>query len=160
LQTTIPIFGMLFAHWMLPDEPLRFQKLAGALLAIGGVVLICGRLLNFGGIWAFWGGGGILLGGASAAFSNVVLQKPAFSLSPAMLAGWQMFFGVLPLLLLGSLVEGNPAHFHWTRMSIFCLLYLAIVGSSFTFLLLYWLLPRMSVTNLQTISLITPPGAV
>ena len=23
LQTTIPIFGMLFAHWMLPDEPLR-----------------------------------------------------------------------------------------------------------------------------------------
>jgi len=27
-------------------------------------------------------------------------------------------------------------------------------------LLLYWLLPRMTVTNLQTISLITPPGAV
>jgi drug/metabolite transporter (DMT)-like permease len=40
------------------------------------------------------------------------------------------------------------------------LLYLAIIGSSLTFLLLYWLLPRMSVTNLQTISLITPPGAV
>ena len=46
------------------------------------------------------------------------------------------------------------------EMSIFCLLYLAIIGSSLTFLLLYWLLPRMSVTNLQTISLITPPGAV
>src|SRR5438067_3450710 len=53
LQTTIPIFGMLFAHWMLPDEPLRLQKLAGALLAIGGVALICGRLLDFGGIRAF-----------------------------------------------------------------------------------------------------------
>ena len=35
LQTTITIFGMLFAHWMLPDEPLRLQKLAGALIAIG-----------------------------------------------------------------------------------------------------------------------------
>lgn len=45
-------------------------------------------------------------------------------------------------------------------MSIFCLLYLAVIGSALTFLLLYWLLPRMSVTNLQTISLITPPGAV
>ena len=43
---------------------------------------------------------------------------------------------------------------------VFLLLYLAIVGSSFTFLLLYWLMPRMSVTNLQTISLITPPGAI
>ena len=43
---------------------------------------------------------------------------------------------------------------------VLCLLYLAVVGSSFTFLLLYWLLPRMSVTNLQTISFITPPGAI
>jgi drug/metabolite transporter (DMT)-like permease len=160
LQATIPIFGMLFAHWLLPDEPLRLQKLAGALLAIGGVALICGRLLDFGGVWAFWGGVGISLGGAAAAFSNVVLKKRAMRLAPAMLAAWQMFFGVVPLLLLGLTVDGNPVHFHWTRMSIFCLLYLAIVGSSFTFLLLYWLLPRMSVTNLQTISLITPPGAV
>jgi len=160
LQTTIPIFGMLFAHWMLPDEPLRLQKLAGALLAMGGVALICGRLLDFGGVWAFWGGVGISLGGSAAAFSNVLLKKRALTLSPAMLAAWQMFFGTVPLLILGALVDGNPANFHWSRMSIFCLLYLAIVGSSFTFLLLYWLLPRMSVTNLQTISLITPPGAV
>ena len=160
LQTTIPIFGMLFAHWMLPDEPLRLQKLAGALLAIGGVALICGRLLDFGGVWAFWGGVGISLGGAAAAFSNVLLKKRAITLSPAMLAAWQMFFGVVPLLFLGLIVDGNPARFHWTPMSTFCLFYLAIVGSSFTFLLLYWLLPRMSVTNLQTISLITPPGAV
>src|SRR6184192_2604160 len=26
LQATIPIFGIMFAHWMLPDEPLRLQK--------------------------------------------------------------------------------------------------------------------------------------
>jgi drug/metabolite transporter (DMT)-like permease len=77
-----------------------------------------------------------------------------------MLAAWQMIFGTVPLLLLGFVVDGNPARFHWTPMSIFCLLYLAVIGSALTFLLLYWLLPRMSVTNLQTISLITPPGAV
>src|ERR1051326_6457197 len=160
LQTTILIFGMLFAHWMLPDEPLRLQKLAGALLAIGGVALICGRLLDFGGVWAFWGGIGISIGGAAAALSNVLLKKRAITLAPAMLAAWQMIFGTIPMLILGAVVDGNPARFHWTSMSIFCLLYLAIVGSSFTFLLLYWLLPRMTVTNLQTISLITPPGAV
>ncbi len=160
LQTTIPIFGMLFAHWMLPEEPLRLQKVAGALLAISGVALICGRLLDFGGVWAFWGGVGIALGGAAAAFSNVLLKKSAITLAPAMLAAWQMFFGIIPLLIFGAIIDGSPARFHWTPMSLFCLLYLAIVGSSFTFLLLYWLLPRMTVTNLQTISLITPPGAV
>src|SRR5437870_5476610 len=84
LQTTIPIFGMFFAHWLLPNEPLRLQKVFGALLAMAGVALICGRLLDFGGVWAFWGGVGISIGGAAAAFSNVLLKKRAITLAPAM----------------------------------------------------------------------------
>jgi len=160
LQATIPIFGMVFAHWMLPNEPLRLQKLSGAIIALGGVAIICARLLDFNGLLAFWGGLGIVFGAASAAFSNVLLKARAIRLAPAMLAAWQMIFGTVPLLLLGFVVDGNPARFHWTPMSIFCLVYLAVIGSALTFLLLYWLLPRMSVTNLQTISLITPPGAV
>src|SRR3989442_1928869 len=144
LQATIPIFGMIFAHWMLPDEPLRLQKLMGALLALGGVALICMRLLSFSGLLAFWCGVGISLCGAAAGFSNVVLKKRAIQIAPAMLAAWQMIFGTVPLLILGAIVDGNPLRFHWSMMSIFCLLYLSVIGSSLTFLLLYWLLPRMS----------------
>jgi drug/metabolite transporter (DMT)-like permease len=146
LQATIPIFGMVFAHWMLPSEPIRLQKLAGALIAIGGVAIICARLLNFSGVMAFWGALGIVIGAAGASCNarafNATFEKAA------------------PLLVLGFTIDGNPAKFHWTAMAVFCLLYLAIVGSALTFLLLYWLLPRMTVTNLQTIALITPPGAV
>src|SRR5437588_6947853 len=160
LQATIPIFGMLFAHWLLADEPLRWQRVAGAFLALGGVALICGRLLDRGGILAFWGGLGIVVGAAGAAFSNVLIKRRALELAPAMIAAWQMIFGTAPLLVLGFIFEGNPTRFHWSAMSTFCLLYLAVIGSALAFLLLYWLLPRMSVTNLQTISLITPPGAV
>jgi drug/metabolite transporter (DMT)-like permease len=160
LQATIPIFGMLFAHWLLPEEPMRWQRLGGALLALTGVGLICGRLLDRGGVLAFWGGLGIVIGAAGAAYSNVLLKRRALELAPAMIAAWQMFFGIIPLIGVGLVFEGNPARFHWGAMSIFCLLYLAVIGSALTFLLLYWLLPRMTVTNLQTISLITPPGAV
>jgi drug/metabolite transporter (DMT)-like permease len=160
LQATIPIFGMVFAHLLIPAEPMRVQKLAGSLLALGGVAIICGRLFNFGGMMAFWGGLGIVLGAAGAAFSNVLLKARALQLAPAMIAAWQMIFGTVPLLVTGFVTEGNPLGFHWSTRAIFCLLYLAIIGSALTFLLLYWLLPRMTVTNLQTISLITPPGAV
>jgi len=160
LQATIPIFGMFFAHWFLPEEPLRWQRLGGALLALFGVALICGRLLERSGVLAFWGGFGIVVGAAGAAFSNVLLKRHALELAPAMIAAWQMFFGIIPLIVLGFALEGSPTRFHWSAMSIFCLLYLAVIGSALTFLLLYWLLPRMTVTNLQTISLITPPGAV
>ena len=160
LQATIPIFGMIFAHWMLPDEPLRLRRLAGAMIALGGVAIICGRLLGFNGPLAFWGGVAVVVGGASAAFANVLVKARSMQLAPAMLAAWQMIFGVAPLLLLGFAVDGNPARFHWTSTSVFCLLYLAVIGSALTFLLLYWLLPRLTVAQLQSISLITPPGAV
>src|ERR1700756_3588281 len=160
LQATIPIFGLFFAHWMLPDEPLRLQKLAGAVIALGGVTLICGRLLGFNGPLAFWGGLAVVVGAASAAFANVLVKARSMQLAPAMLAAWQMVFGTAPLLLLGFAVDGNPARFQWTPISVFCLLYLAVIGSALTFLLLYWLLPRLTVAQLQSISLITPPGAV
>ncbi|HZE58828.1 MAG TPA: EamA family transporter [Chthoniobacterales bacterium] len=160
LQATIPIFGMVFAHFIIPNEPLRSARIAGAVVALGGVAVICSRLLDFGGLLAFWGGVGIVFGAAGAAFSNVLLKARAIRLAPAMIAAWQMIFGLVPLLIAGFLLDGNPLHFHWTARATFCLFYLAIPGSALAFLLLYWLLPRMSVTNLQTISFITPPGAV
>src|SRR5438046_4096019 len=45
LQATIPIFGMVFAHLMLPAELMRVHKVAGALLARGGGAVIGGRVL-------------------------------------------------------------------------------------------------------------------
>ncbi len=160
LQAIIPVAGMAFAHWLLPSEPMRGQRVVGALLAVAGVALICGRLLDHGGIVTFWAGLAIVFGGAGAAFSNVLLKRRALKLAPAMIAAWQMIFGTVPLLSLGLIHDGNPLRFHWSALAIICLLYLAIVGSALAFLLLYWLLPRMPVNNLQTISLITPPGAV
>lgn len=160
LQATIPIFGMVFAHFILPSEPLRGARIAGALLALGGVAVICSRLLDFDGLLAFWGGVSIVFGAAGAALSNVFLKAREIRLAPAMIAAWQMIFGLVPLIVAGLLFEGNPFHFHWTARAAVCLFYLAIPGSAIAFLLLYWLMPRMSVTNLQTISFITPPGAV
>src|SRR5256714_4620274 len=160
LQATFRISGLFSALFVPPTEPLRRARIAGAVLALGGVAVICSRLLDFGGLLAFWGGVGIVFGAAGAAFSNVLLKARAIRLAPAMIAAWQMIFGLVPLIVAGLFFEGNPLHFHWTARATFCLFYLAIPGSALAFLLLYWLMPRMSVTNLQTISFITPPGAV
>jgi hypothetical protein len=88
LQATIPIFGMFFAHVMLPDEPLQLPKLLGVLLALGGVTLICGRLLGFNSPLAFWGGVAVVVGAASAAYANVLVRARSIQLAPDMLAAW------------------------------------------------------------------------
>ncbi len=160
LQATIPTFGLLFAHWMLPAEPMRWERIAGALLALGGVALICFKLLDFHGLWAFWGGVAIVAGAVVVAYANVLIKARQTQFAPAVMAAWQMLFALVPLLLLGFWTEGNPLHFRWTMLAVGCLLYLALVGSVLAFLLFYWLLNRVAVTNLLTISLITPPLAV
>src|SRR5438067_12285927 len=62
LQATIPIFGMVFAHLMPPDEPMRLQKVAGSLLPLGGLAMICARLLGVNGPIAMRAARGIVFG--------------------------------------------------------------------------------------------------
>jgi drug/metabolite transporter (DMT)-like permease len=160
LQATIPSFGLVFAHFYLPEERLKWERVIGALLALGGVTIICAKLLDFQGIMAFWGGVGIVVGAAAASYANVLIKARRKKFAPSMISAWQMLFALPPLLLIGFLHEGNPAHFHWSKMAVVCLLYLSLVGSVATFLMFYWLMNRVAVTNLLTISLVTPPLAV
>lgn len=160
LQATIPTFGLVFAHFYLPAERLKWERVLGALLALGGVTIICAKLLDFQGIMAFWGGVAIVVGAAAASYANILVKARGKKFAPVMISAWQMLFALPPLLLVGFWHEGNPLHFHWSKTAIFCLLYLSLVGSVAAFLMFYWLMNRVAVTNLLTISLITPPLAV
>ena len=160
LQATIPTFGLVFAHFYLPAESLKWERVLGAFLALAGVTLICAKLLDFQGIMAFWGGVAIVIGAAATSYANVLIKARGKKFAPAMISAWQMLFALVPLLLVGFWREGNPAHFHWSKTALACLLYLALIGSVAAFLLFYWLMNRIPVTNLLTISLITPPLAV
>ena len=71
-----------------------------------------------------------------------------------------MFFGMLLLFAIGIPLEGNPLNFHWTPMACSRSFYLAIVGSVIAFLLYYWLVLNMDVTNSMLIALVTPVVAV
>ena len=81
-------------------------------------------------------------------------------MEPATLAFGQMIFGLVPLLLIGIATEGNPLSFRWSGMALVSLFYLAIVGTVFAFLMYYWLVQHMDVTNTMLIALVTPIIAV
>ena len=71
-----------------------------------------------------------------------------------------MTFGLVPILLLGLTLEGNPLYFRWTTSAIVSLLYLALVGTVIAFILYYWLVQHMAVTKSMLIALVTPVTAV
>ena len=160
LQATIPAFGLVIAHFYLPGERLTTVKILGVVLGVAGVGVVFSNQLRVAGPQALAGCAALVFGSACAAYANVLVKARGSNLNPAILAGGQMVFGLVPLLLVGILLEGNPLQFHWTRMAIIALFYLAIVGSVIAFLSYYWLVQHMDVTKTMLIALVTPVIAV
>ncbi len=160
LQATLPAFGIVFAHFHLPAERLSWTKIAGVVLGIFGVGVVFSNQLAIAGRQALAGSVALVLSAIFAAYSNVLVKAYGKHLDPAILAAGQMLFGLLLLLGIGIPLEGNPLNFRWTPMALIALLYLAVVGSVIAFLLYYWLLLNMDVTNSMLIALVTPVVAV
>jgi drug/metabolite transporter (DMT)-like permease len=159
-QATIPLFGLLLAQVYLPNERLTARRLLGVLVGLAGVGIIFARQISIGDRWALAGGVGIVAGAFAAAYSGVLVKARAAKFDLTVLLGGQLCFGLIPLLIVALLKEGDPTKMHWTGMAVAAILYLALVGSVTAFLLYYWLVRNMDVTKSQLISLIIPVLAV
>jgi drug/metabolite transporter (DMT)-like permease len=159
-QATIPVFGLVIAHFYLPQERMTPGRIAGVVLGVFGVGVVFSNQLSVAGGRAFAGSVAMVLSSFFVAYSNVLIKARATKLDPAIIAAAQMFFGLIPLLLIGIPLEGNPFYFRWTAMAVISLFYLAIVGSVIAFLLYYWLIRNMDVTKTMLIALVTPVVAV
>lgn len=160
LQATTPAFGLVIAHIHLPAERMTWAKIAGVVLGVFGVGVVFSNQLSLAGGLALAGCIAVVASSIFVAYSNVLIKAHGKNLEPSILAAGQMFFGLVPLLLIGIPLEGNPLHYHWTPLALVSLFYLAIVGSVIAFLLYYWLIHNMDVTKTMMISLVTPVVAV
>jgi drug/metabolite transporter (DMT)-like permease len=160
LQATIPVFGLVIAHFYLPGEQMTTAKVFGVILGVAGVGVIFSDQLTVAGSRAIAGSAGLVVGSACAAYANVLVKSRGGNMQPATLTLGQMVFGLVPLLMIGIATEGNPFAFRWTRMAVVALFYLAIVGTVCAFLMYYWLVQHMDVTNTMLIALVTPVIAV
>ncbi len=160
LQATIPAFGLVIAHYYLPDERITAAKLAGVALGVVGVGVIFADQMKVAGAAALWGSAAILLSALCVAYSNVQLKLHCGHLDVPVLVAGQMSFGMVPLLAAGWLGEGGPFHLRWSVRAFAALLYLAVVGSVIAFLLYFWMVKKIAVTKTMLISLVTPVVAL
>lgn len=160
LQTITPVFGLVIAHYYLPEERITWLKLGGVMLGIAGVALIFSNQMTHEGPAALWGSVAIVIGAFSVAYASVLVKARGGRIDSATLALGQMVCGMIPLLLIGITTEGNPFKIRWTPLALLSLGYLALVGSAIAFLLYYWLVRNTKVTNTMLIPLVTPLIAV
>lgn len=160
LQSTLPAFGLIIAHFYLPGERMTAPRIAGVLFGVIGVGVVFSNQLQVSGPKALLGSAALVLSAFCAAYANVLVKAYGLNLQPSVLAAGQMICGLVPLLVVGISTEGNPLYFHWTSRAFLALGYLAVVGSVIAFLLYYWLVQHMQVTKSMLIALVTPVVAV
>ncbi len=157
LFASFPICVGLFAHFLLPDEPLTARAVAAAVSGLLGVAVI--EAPAVAGLFAsrsgpLLAGGSLVLGAAIvSAYANIVNKKWLSGVPPVVNVWGQTLVGSAALLLSAAVLErGVPAR--WTPPAIASLVYLAVFGTALTFAGLFWLIPKVPVAVVGTIPLV------
>ncbi len=160
LFSTLPLFVMIFAYGLLPEERPSLGGLLGLMGGFAGVVLIfsddVGALAD---PLARRAALILLLSPIGAALAQVVVKRwgsglNAFSLTAPPLAMTALFLGTLAWLFeRDRSIVLDPA-------PVLATLYLAVVGTAVTFILFFWLLRHVLATQLSLIAYAIPVVAV
>src|SRR6266540_3936607 len=139
LQSTFPAFGLVLAHFYLPEERMSAKKITGVAMGFVGVAIVFSDQLTIAGKGALLVSIALVMSAFCGSYGNVLVKAYGTQIDPFVLAAGQMVCGFPPLLAVGIAAEGNPFRFHWTSMALLSLAYLVIVGSVIAFTLFYWL---------------------
>lgn len=160
LAALIPVATAIWAHYMLPDEPIYTAKVVGLLVALSGVAV----LLASGDSGIGDEGRPLLAFGLSAVavaivgFAGVYAKRHTHAAEPMQTTGVQHVVGgaITIAIMLG--VEGPPVEITAAGWA-----WVTFLGGASTFLpfaLFYWLIRRVSATYASIIGYLVPLIAV
>jgi len=158
LFASFPLFIAVLSLWMLKAEPLSVPGWFGIGLGICGMIVIA--LDSFRTSDELFVGVSLALAASLAAAYGILLHKKvAVGENMITVAGLQMVFGAIPILLVAIVFE-DLASFNLTAKAAGSVAYLAVFGTVIAFLGYYWLLNRIRVVAVSLIGFVTPLIAI
>jgi drug/metabolite transporter (DMT)-like permease len=153
LLNSYAVHTVVLAHFMIPGDRLSLQRLAGVVIAYGGIVMLFGRELTAGGSTLL--GDAIMFGSAFLlAERTIYLARAVQKLDPLKLILAQAVIGGTLFLLLSSAFETRPTQ--WTPRLLAVLAYQGVLIAGFNFIVNLWLLKRYRPSSLATYFLTQP----
>jgi drug/metabolite transporter (DMT)-like permease len=156
----LPIYTAALVLLFLREEPVHRRFFFGVGIAIGGLVLAFGESLALGhSDRAALAAGAVLLSPLASSIGTIGQKRRGHGLDALSLNGWAML-GAGLMLLLASQAGESWSDARWTGEAVASLLYLAVLGSAVTFVILTILLREVSAVTMSYLPLILPFGAL
>lgn len=154
LMSAYPLWTAVFAHFLVPGDRLTARRLAGALVAYGGVLVVFRAGLS--------GGDGVTLLGDALLFVSalllgarqIVLSRFSQRITIEKLLMAQALVGGLSFLLTSWLFESGPTRYTVNLAA--ALLYQGVLIAGFVFLVQTWLLKNYPPSRVTTVYLSQP----
>jgi drug/metabolite transporter (DMT)-like permease len=159
LQSGTPVIALALG-WAFGSERVSLRKVLALAVGVLGVTMIFGSQARASGPHAILGSAAVFGGSACVAFAYVWLKTFGQHLHRTSVTALQSCAGLIPLVVVAIVVEGQPLPAQWSAASWVALLYLALFASILAFWLNYWLLARMDASALLMMGVAEIPVAV
>lgn len=154
INSMSPFFSVILARFLV-GEMLSWPKAAGLAIGFSGIILIFGADLQPLVSRRMWGELAVLVAAVSYALAGVHLKKHHEAMKPIPAVTVQMGATAAVLLLVGIPLEaGSPITVSLAGTVSF--LYLVLFGSVAAFLIYYYLVQNLRISQVAYVSMITP----
>ena len=164
LNSTVPLFTIVLAHFFVSDERLTNRRVGGLVIGFSGVVVLmapqtAGKTSDLGNLDSLLIRGEYVYGAVASvcyAIATVIGRRNLRGEQPVLTSATQVSFGALWLLPLVLLSGGLPtlagvSPFIWASM-----LWLGAVGSGLAYLLYFMLLREVGATQVVVVTYVLP----
>ena len=156
LNSTVPLFTLVLAHFALHDEPITARKAAGLLIGFGGIVVLMARDLEAGVLRAgALGQLAVLLAALSYASASVFARRTMREVPPLVQAFVPMAIADAIVWTVATQV-GDPGRLPAIPLTWVALLWLGLLGSCIAYLLFYNLLHSVGATRTTMVTYVFP----
>jgi len=155
LNASVPLFTIVFAAFVLTDEPITVNRLIGLAVGFGGVVLLTSPSLGTGGGAELPGEAALILSSVSYAAGNVYARHNVRGLHPMIQAFFQVFFAFAIAAVLALVVE-HPLGIAYQVSSVVSVVWLGLLGSGLAYLAFFRLLATWGSTRTSLVAYLLP----
>jgi len=155
LNGSVPLFAIVLAALVLPDEPITVNRLVGLLIGFGGVVVLTSPNLRAGLSSSLLAELALIGSAVAYGASGVYARRYVRDVPPLTNAFLEVGFAFVISLVL-AVTFGNPLATHVEASTVLAVVWLGLVGSGLAYLAFFWLLSQWGATRTSTVAYLLP----